>query len=68
VLDHGYAVDHATDHGATVSAYLEDPDGIGIELYTDRSRCRWTDAGGRPVVRADRIPVDALLDPEQLPA
>jgi len=68
VLDHGYAVDHATDHGGTVSAYLEDPDGIGVELYADRPRCHWTDADGRPVIRADRIPVSALLDPEQLPA
>jgi catechol 2,3-dioxygenase len=36
VLDLGYAVDHTTDHGATVAVYLDDPDGNGVELYYDR--------------------------------
>ena len=56
----GYAVDHATDHGGTVSVYLDDPDGNGIELYYDRSRIAWYDAHGRPILKADRIPVEDL--------
>ena len=54
----GYAVDHATDHGGTVSVYLDDPDGNGIELYYDRPRIAWCDAHGRPILKADRIPVE----------
>jgi catechol 2,3-dioxygenase len=60
--DHGYAIDHATDHGATVSVYLDDPDGIGIELYYDRPRETWFDADGRPILKAERIELAAILD------
>jgi catechol 2,3-dioxygenase len=58
--DHGYTVDHASDHAATVSVYLEDPDGNGVELYYDRPREAWFDGDGRPILKADRIPLDSL--------
>jgi catechol 2,3-dioxygenase len=58
--DRGYAIDHATDHHGTVSVYLDDPDGNGIELYYDRPRSEWFDAAGRPILKADRIPIDAI--------
>ena len=57
---HGYAIDHATDHGGTVAVYLDDPDGNGIELSYDRPRETWYDAAGRPVLKADRIGVDEI--------
>jgi catechol 2,3-dioxygenase len=56
----GYTIDHATDHGGTVAVYLDDPDGNGIELSYDRPRATWYDAHGRPVLKADRIPIDAI--------
>jgi catechol 2,3-dioxygenase len=56
----GYTVDHATDHGGTVAVYLDDPDGNGIELSYDRPRATWFDADGRPILKADRIPIDAI--------
>ena len=58
--DHGYAIDHATDHSATVSVYLEDPDGNGVELYYDRPREAWFDENGNPILKADRIPLDRI--------
>jgi catechol 2,3-dioxygenase len=58
LLDHGVAIDHGTDHGGTVSVYLDDPDGNGVELYYDRPRADWFDADGRPVLKAERF--DAL--------
>jgi catechol 2,3-dioxygenase len=57
---HGYAVDHATDHGGTVAVYLDDPDGNGIELSYDRPRETWYDRDGRPVLKADRIGIDSI--------
>ena len=64
LLDHGFPIDHGTDHGGTVSVYLADPDGNGIELYYDRPRADWYDADGRPVLKADRFdPRDLLPDP-----
>jgi catechol 2,3-dioxygenase len=56
----GYTIDHATDHGGTVAVYLDDPDGNGIELSYDRPRATWYDAQGRPVLKADRIPLDQI--------
>src|SRR3954451_3236406 len=46
LLDHGYPIDHGTDHGATLAVYLDDPDGNGLELACDRPR-----SGGVGVVR-----------------
>ena len=36
LLERGYPIEHASDDGATVSVYLDDPDGNGVELYYDR--------------------------------
>jgi catechol 2,3-dioxygenase len=70
LLDHGHPIDHATDHGGTVSVYLDDPDGNGVELYYDRPRDDWFDAGGNPVLKNERFDVRALRprpDPSTTP-
>jgi catechol 2,3-dioxygenase len=61
LIDHGVEIDHGTDHGATVSVYLSDPDGNGIELYYDRPRADWFDEEGRPIVKADYFDARDLL-------
>ena len=63
LLDHGEQVGAGQDHGATVSLYLEDPDGNGLELYYDRPRDAWFDAEGRPVVKAEPFDPRELLAP-----
>jgi catechol 2,3-dioxygenase len=55
LIDKGFPIDHGTDHGATVSVYLSDPDGNGVELYYDRPRAAWFGADGRPVLKAQRF-------------
>jgi catechol 2,3-dioxygenase len=50
-MDHGYPIDHASDHGGTVSVYLTDPDGNGVELYYDCPRVNGF-ADGRPILKA----------------
>ena len=68
VLAHGYPIDHGTDHGATVSVYLADPDGNGIELYYDRPRQDWFDDDGRPVLKLDYFdPTEQLSTPTPTP-
>ena len=63
LLDHGYPLDEAEDHGATVSVYLRDPDGNGIELYYDRPREAWFDAQGNPIIKAKPFdPRDLLAE------
>jgi catechol 2,3-dioxygenase len=37
----GIEIDEVVDHAVTLSAYLRDPDGNGLELYWDRPRETW---------------------------
>ena len=41
LLETGYPVRGASDHGVSEAIYLDDPDGNGIELYCDRPRSEW---------------------------
>ena len=43
VLDAGISLEGASDHGVSEAIYLRDPDGNGVELYTDRPRDQWPD-------------------------
>jgi catechol 2,3-dioxygenase len=61
VFAHGGSFDSGRDHGATLSAYLKDPDGNGIELYFDRPRSEWFDESGRFIVKNELVDVTMLL-------
>jgi catechol 2,3-dioxygenase len=37
----GHPLSHGSDHGASESVYLADPDGNGLELYWDRPVGEW---------------------------
>ena len=41
VLEHGVAIEGASDHGVSEAVYLRDPDGNGVELYRDRPESEW---------------------------
>ncbi len=41
VLEAGYQLDGASDHGVSQALYLNDPDGNGVELYWDRPEAQW---------------------------
>lgn len=41
LIENNYPIQGASDHGVTESIYIEDPDGIGIELYVDREPINW---------------------------
>jgi catechol 2,3-dioxygenase len=62
LLDHDHPIDGAEDHGATVSVYLSDPDGNGIELYYDRPREEWFGPRGEPVLKAEAFDPRELLE------
>jgi catechol 2,3-dioxygenase len=62
ILDHGYPIDGSEDHGATVSVYLKDSDGNGVELYYDRPRSARFDPKGNPILKAEPFDPRDLLD------
>jgi catechol 2,3-dioxygenase len=41
LLDHGWPIDGASDHGVSEAIYFRDPDGNGIEIYADRDPATW---------------------------
>lgn len=41
LMDAGYPLSGASDHGVSEAIYLEDPDKNGIELYWDKPREEW---------------------------
>ena len=56
LLDGGWGIDGASDHGTHEAIYLHDPDFNGIELAWDRPRDAWPRRDG--VVIFDRKPLD----------
>lgn len=62
VLDAGYTLDGAADHGVSEAVYLRDPDGNGVELYRDRAPEEWPrDADGNLAMVNEPLDVDAIL-------
>lgn len=41
LIDAQYPLTGFADHGVSEAVYLNDPDGIGVELYVDRPRSEW---------------------------
>lgn len=41
LIDAHYPLTGTADHGVSEAIYLNDPDGIGVELYVDRPRHTW---------------------------
>jgi len=56
VVAAGWRLTGASDHLVSEALYLSDPEGNGIELYRDRPRDDWPDAGGE--LRMDTLPLD----------
>jgi catechol 2,3-dioxygenase len=55
-------VSGVADHGVSEALYLSDPDGIGIELYSDRRRSEWpVDDLGKLQMGTEDLDVDDLV-------
>lgn len=50
-----------SDHLVSEAVYLQDPDGLGIEVYADRPRSSWRSDGGQLVMVTDPLDVKSLL-------
>jgi catechol 2,3-dioxygenase len=62
VIDAGYPLDGASDHGVSEALYLRDPDGNGVELYHDRPEEQWPrDANGGLAMVTRPLDVEDLL-------
>lgn len=69
VLDNGWPIDGAADHGVSEAIYFSDPDGNGIEIYRDRPRAEWPlDASGALSMFNAPLDLDGLLSELQAAA
>lgn len=52
----------ASDHLVSEALYLNDPDGLGIEIYRDRPRAEWRVRNGQLLMATDPLDLQSLLD------
>jgi catechol 2,3-dioxygenase len=66
VVHAGISLAGASDHGISVSVYLTDPDGIGLELTWDRPSAEWprTPLGVPELQTSEPFDLDAFLEEE----
>lgn len=51
----------SADHAVSEALYLWDPDGLGIEVYSDRPRESWKTKGGELFMTTERLDLRSLL-------
>lgn len=62
LLEKGYPISGAADHGVSEAIYLSDPDKNGVELYWDKPREQWpVDANGKLDMVTEPLDLQALL-------
>lgn len=62
LIEHQIPLDGAADHGVSEALYLQDPDGNGLELYTDRDPAQWPrDEAGQLTMTTEPLDLEALL-------
>lgn len=61
LIETGYPLEGAADHGVSEAIYLSDPEGNGMEIYHDRPRDEWPNANGTLAMVTDPLDVDGLL-------
>lgn len=62
VLESGWDLDGASDHGVSQALYMHDPDDNGIELYWDRPRDQWRyRPDGELVMVTEPLDIEDLL-------
>lgn len=58
LLEERVGLSGASDHLVSEALYLDDPDGLGIELYRDRPREQWPEPGPGQKVAMATLPLD----------
>jgi catechol 2,3-dioxygenase len=51
----------ASDHDVSEAIYLDDPEGNGVEVYSDRPRAQWRRDGDTIFQKTDPLDIDAII-------
>src|SRR5688572_1824223 len=52
----------ASDHLVSEALYLDDPDGLGIEIYRDRRRAEWPTRDGQLMMATDPLDLPGIIE------
>ena len=62
LMDAGYPLTGASDHGVSEALYLDDPDSNGVELYWDKPKDQWpVDPEGKLQMVTESLDLGELL-------
>lgn len=62
IVQAGWPLEGASDHGVSEAIYLRDPDGNGVEIYRDRAENEWPrDGEGNLKMVTERLDLNRLL-------
>jgi catechol 2,3-dioxygenase len=61
LVTHRWPLSGAADHRVSEALYLNDPDGLGLEIYRDRPRESWVTDGEEIVMGTDPLDLEGLL-------
>lgn len=62
LMEAGYPLTGAADHGVSEALYMDDPDGNGVELYWDKPKDHWPfDEQGNLHMVTEKLDLDNLL-------
>ena len=62
LIDRQWPLTGASDHLVSEALYLNDPDGLGIEIYRDRPRVEWRRQNGQIAMATDPMDVQGVHD------
>jgi catechol 2,3-dioxygenase len=62
VIERRVSLTGASDHKVSEAIYLDDPEGNGIEVYSDRPRSEWRRERDEYVMATDRLDAENLLE------
>lgn len=65
VAQSGIRLTGASDHGVSEAIYLDDPEGNGIEVYSDRPEAEWSRDGDRIEMFTMRLDLNDLVSDAQ---
>ncbi len=61
LVDKRYPISGASNHGVSEAIYLDDPDGHGIEIYTDMPQNEWPIENGSLTMYTKALDLDSLM-------
>jgi catechol 2,3-dioxygenase len=60
LVERGWPLSGVADHLVSEALYLDDPDGLGLEIYRDRPRQTWRRHGDEIVMGTEPLDIEAL--------